>query len=61
MQMMKSVQLLQLRGLVLISHFTKPPAERDPKANRLKLEVGVGRIADTGAEQQEQRLRAEPA
>jgi hypothetical protein len=57
--MVKSVELFQLRGLVLISHLYKPPAERDPKANQLALEARVRRIADAGAEQQQQRLWAQ--
>jgi hypothetical protein len=39
MQMVESVQLSQLRRLVLIGHCPKPPAKRDPRVIQSALEA----------------------
>jgi hypothetical protein len=60
MQMMKSVELSKLRGLILICHLL-PPAKRDPKVGKLALEARRGRVADAGAEQKKPRLLVQSA
>ena len=55
-QMVKSVELLEIRGLVLIRHCYNLQQNVALVAVRLALEATVRRIADAGAEKQQHRL-----